>query len=314
MPEPVRVSILIATYNRASLLAQSLSSILGQTYPHWEVVLVDDGSSDDTWEVACRFAARDARIRPLHQEHRGLAHFAETYNFALAQAEGSVIALMDDDDLWLPERLAKHLPFHLAGGYALSFAQCQAVDEKAQPLEQQPYPVLDPATDLYVALLRGEYWIPTITTLISRTRLEAAGGFQQRPYLPAYDYPTWLAVGEPMGFLPLNLALRRIHSPQQITNKSALELALGAYRHAIEVAERSGFPKARLLSENRRNNLAHAYHLAAAQAGNEGKFGQALDYCREIARLGRPYLFARCLTMLTYKFGQRTLRYAASLV
>jgi len=67
MPEPVQVSILIATYNRASLLMQSLSSILGQTYPHWEVVLVDDGSSDNTWEVACAFAARDARIRPLHQ-------------------------------------------------------------------------------------------------------------------------------------------------------------------------------------------------------------------------------------------------------
>ncbi|PZA06418.1 MULTISPECIES: glycosyltransferase [unclassified Meiothermus] len=314
MLEPVQVSILIATYNRAHLLAQSLSSILEQTYPHWEVILVDDGSSDDTWPVACAFAARDARIRPLRQEHRGIEHFAETYNFALAQAKGSIIALMDDDDLWLPERLAKHLPFHLAGGYALSFAQCQAVDEHARPLRQSPYPVLNPATDLYIALLRGEYWIPTITTLISRSRLEAAGGFQQRPYLPAYDYPTWLAVGKPMGFLPLNLALRRIHSAQQITARSALELAIGAYRHAIEVAERSGFPKARLLSENRRNNLAHAYHLAAAQAGSGGQFGQALRHCREIAQLGRPYLFTRCLTMLTYKFGQRALRSVVGLL
>lgn len=313
MPEAL-VSILMATYNRASFLAQSLGSIVEQTYPHWEVILVDDGSSDNTWEVACGYAARDPRIHPFRQEHRGLAHFAETYNFALSQSRGAVIALMDDDDLWLPERLAKHLPFHLEGGYALSFAQCQAVDERAQPLEGQPYPVLGPATNLYTALLRGEYWIPTITTLISRARLEAKGGFQQCPYLPAYDYPTWLAVGEPMGFLPLNLALRRIHSPHQITNKSALELALGAYRHALEVAEQKGFPQSLLLSENRRNNLAHAHHLAAAQAGDEGRLWQALVHCREIARLGRPYLFARCLTMLVYKLGRHTYRYAASLL
>lgn len=311
--KPILVSILVATYNRAHLLTESLDSVLAQTYPHWEVILVDDGSTDNTWEVAQAYAAKDPRIRPFHQMHRGVARFAETYNFALAQAKGPVIALMDDDDLWLPHRLAAHLPFHLRGGYALSFAQCLAVDEKAQPLGKPPYPVLEP-TNLYTALLRGEYWIPTITTLISRQRLEASGGFQQRPYLPAYDYPTWLAVGQPMGFLPQNLALRRIHAAHQITTESALELALGSYRHAIEVAERSGFPKTSLLSENRRNNLAHAYHLAAAQASENGHPRQALCHCWQIARLGRPYLFARCVTMLAYKLGRHTLRYAASLL
>jgi glycosyltransferase involved in cell wall biosynthesis len=94
------VSVVIATWNTARYLPATLASALGQTWPNLEVIVVDDGSTDDTAEVITPFLPR---IRYVRRSHRGLA---AARNEGVRLARGDYIALLDADDLWLPEKIA----------------------------------------------------------------------------------------------------------------------------------------------------------------------------------------------------------------
>jgi succinoglycan biosynthesis protein ExoO len=102
-----QVSVIIPAYNAADFLKRALHSALAQTMPDLEVIVVDDASNDTTLALAREVAARDPRVRVLHNEHnRGMY---PTYNRAIDAARGEWIAALDADDVWLPERLEKML-------------------------------------------------------------------------------------------------------------------------------------------------------------------------------------------------------------
>ena len=98
-----RVSVLIAAYDAAAFLHPTLASVLGQTFADFEVLVIDDGSHDDTAAVVRRAAAHDPRVRLIVQENRGLS---ATRNRGVREARGALIAFLDHDDLWHPEKLA----------------------------------------------------------------------------------------------------------------------------------------------------------------------------------------------------------------
>ena len=101
------VSVVMPAYNRGYIIAESIASVLRQTYRDFELIIIDDGSQDDTRQVVSRFT--DPRIRYLrHEQNRGCS---AAYNTGLAQAAGQFVAILDSDDLWKPERLAKALDF-----------------------------------------------------------------------------------------------------------------------------------------------------------------------------------------------------------
>ena len=102
------VSIITPCYNGGRYLADTIESVLGQTYAQWEMIIVDDGSTDDTPRIAEGYAARDGRIRLIRQENGGTAR---ARNAAMRQARGRYIALLDADDLWEPDFLEKQLGF-----------------------------------------------------------------------------------------------------------------------------------------------------------------------------------------------------------
>lgn len=95
------VSILIPTYNRAQLIAESIQSVLDQTYTDFEAIVVDDGSTDKTSEIIEGFS--DPRLRYVSAEHTGFV--SKVRNRALKEAKGELIAFIDSDDLWLPHHL-----------------------------------------------------------------------------------------------------------------------------------------------------------------------------------------------------------------
>lgn len=104
------VSIIMGIYNCAETLPEAIESILNQTYLNWELIMCDDGSSDDTWKIAIRYAEKyPDKIKILKNEsNKGLNY---TLNRCLKKATGKYIARMDGDDISMPERLEKEVSF-----------------------------------------------------------------------------------------------------------------------------------------------------------------------------------------------------------
>lgn len=111
------ISIIMPSYNTGKYIADSIKSILGQTYGNWELIIVDDCSTDDTDAIVAGF--RDARIRYYKNEKNSGA--AVSRNRALREAKGRYIAFLDSDDIWRADKLALQLDFMKKNGYAFTY-------------------------------------------------------------------------------------------------------------------------------------------------------------------------------------------------
>lgn len=111
------VSIIMPSYNTGKYIAESIQSVLNQTYEHWELIIVDDCSTDKTDEVIKTFC--DSRIKYIKNEKNMGA--AACRNKALRQAKGKWVAFLDSDDLWIPEKLEKQIQFMEKNNYSFTY-------------------------------------------------------------------------------------------------------------------------------------------------------------------------------------------------
>lgn len=125
------VSIIMPSWNTANFIAESIRSVLRQTYSKWELIIVDDCSTDETDRVVKPFLV-DARIKYFKNKNNSGA--ALTRNRAISEASGEWIAFLDSDDLWMPEKLEKQIGFMREHCYVLSFTEYEKIDEENQPL------------------------------------------------------------------------------------------------------------------------------------------------------------------------------------
>src|SRR3989338_3818100 len=100
------VSIVTPTFNRVGSLREAIESVLAQTFSDWELIIVDDGSTDDTRQMVAQYQAQEPRIRYAYQLNSGAS---AARNRALGLAQGEFVAFLDDDDFWLPEKLTKQI-------------------------------------------------------------------------------------------------------------------------------------------------------------------------------------------------------------
>ena len=137
------VSIITPCYNGARFLADTIESVLGQTYAHWEMIIVDDGSTDETPAIAEGYANRDGRVRLIRQRNAGTAHARNT---AMKQAQGRYIALLDADDLWEPDFLEKQLAFMNQTGVICVCSAYRHIDEYGREIQHptKPLPRITP--------------------------------------------------------------------------------------------------------------------------------------------------------------------------
>lgn len=119
------VSIIMPSYNTGSFLAESIRTVHAQTFSNWELLIVDDCSTDNTDEVVRPFLS-DERIRYLKNEKNSGA--AVSRNRALREAKGKWIAFLDSDDLWMPEKLERQINFMEKNGYHFSYTNYAEID------------------------------------------------------------------------------------------------------------------------------------------------------------------------------------------
>lgn len=124
--EPL-VSIIMPCYNAERYVAQSIESVLAQTYRNWELLITDDGSTDKSVEVVSKYCTKDDRINILvPDEHQGIAR---TRNMSIARARGKFVAFLDNDDLWKPEKLEKQINFMLENKVGFSYTSYELIDQ-----------------------------------------------------------------------------------------------------------------------------------------------------------------------------------------
>ena len=122
------VSIITPTYNCGAFIAETMDTVLAQTYTDWEMIIVDDCSTDDTRAVVEAYQAKDSRFIYHCLEQNSGAAVARTK--AMELAKGEYMAFLDSDDLWTPDKLERQLKFMNDNGYAFSCTAYEQVDEQ----------------------------------------------------------------------------------------------------------------------------------------------------------------------------------------
>lgn len=178
------VSIIMPSYNTASYIEETIQSVLNQSYPDWELIIVDDCSTDNTEEIVEPFLC-DARIRFLKNDMNGGA--AVSRNKALKEAKGKWIAFLDSDDLWLPEKLEKQIGFMKMNGYSFSYTLYEEIDENSKPLGVR---VSGPKR-INKAGMYAYCWPGCLTVMYNA---EAIGLIQIADIKKNNDYAMWLQI------------------------------------------------------------------------------------------------------------------------
>lgn len=179
------VSIIMPSYNTSEYVEESIKSVLNQTYTNWELIIVDDCSTDNSEEIIKQFT-HDVRIRFFKNEKNSGA--AISRNLALREAKGKWIAFLDSDDLWEPEKLEKQIGFMRENDYKFSYT-----DYRIQLNgEWQPYIITGPDV-VNKRKLYNYCYFSTITVMYDR---EYIGLIQIADLKKNNDYAMWFKVME----------------------------------------------------------------------------------------------------------------------
>lgn len=205
------VSVIIPTFNRARKVARAVSSVLEQTVSHTEIVVVDDGSTDDTAQALAPFHDRITFI--AHPRNRGVS---SARNTGIRASRGSMIAFLDSDDRWLPEKLSTQTAFFRRHPEAVI---CQTDEiwirngRRVNPGKRH----LKPSGDIFEASLERCLVSPS-AVMLKRSLVEEVGYFDED--LPACeDYDLWLRIScrHPVHLIPKALVIREGGHPDQLS-------------------------------------------------------------------------------------------------
>ncbi len=226
-----KVSVIMPAYNRERFIAESIRSVLAQSFEDYELIIIDDGSTDKTTEKASGFG-HDPRIRIIKNEKN--LGIAATRNRALSLARAPYIAPLDSDDVWLDrEKLRKQVEFLDENpDYAMLGGGIMHIDIDSKPLKKVLFPIYD-------SLIRNiilQYNPFAQSTLLYRksAALEAQG--YSTEYKICDDYDLWLKIGNKHKFtnIPQVLSGYRIHG-ENITKKKRLTVA----REILEIVRKN---------------------------------------------------------------------------
>jgi glycosyltransferase involved in cell wall biosynthesis len=260
-----KVSAVVTTYNYARFLPDALDSVLAQTYRNLEVVVIDDGSTDETADVVRAYA--DRGVRYVHRPHGGAGRARNT---GLEVTSAPLVAFLDADDAWLPDRVeagVAHLERHPE--LALAAAHAYACDIGLRPTAVVPAATRETGYMLEELLVDNVVLNPS-SVLLRRAAIEAAGGFSEIPF--GEDWETWIEIAKrfPIGFIDRPVALVRRHagsvSPSRVrvdVNRAIVERHLRAYRPTWK----------RPIIRRRAASMAH-FHAGVGSAGS-GDRGRA---------------------------------------
>ena len=212
-----KVSIITPCYNAARFISLAIESVLSQTYPYWEMIIVDDHSEDNTQEIVANYCKQDHRIKYIRLE-KNSGSATEPRNRAIREATGRFIAFLDSDDLWKPQKLKKQLPFFNSPNIAIVYSDYEKIDEKGNYNNRIIYA---PTSQTYRQLLYGN--VIGCLTGIYDTQKTGKCYFSSVGH---EDYVLWISILR-KGYLAVNA--RRCLAAYRITTNSLSSNKLKAF-------------------------------------------------------------------------------------
>ena len=320
-----KVTILTPAFNAAPYLAATIESVLAQTMSSFEMIVVDDGSGDDTAGIAEHFARREPRIRVIRQPNAGVA---AARNVAIADGRGDCFALLDSDDRWMPSYLDTQLRI-LAEQPSVDIVSCNALNDggdwDARPLRPasgpvRPIPLLE--------MIEVEDSV-SVMAVFRRRVVERVGMFNPR-LRGNEDYEYWLRAAAAdliVAFNPTPLAYYRRRADSMSANERGMltgiirvltamrSLCQGRPLELAAINRQIGhFERRRLTIVAKEAFLANQYDAAASAFDELGvRFGAPYRLlsavCRTAPRGIRVgYAFKRTAGQLSRQFGQLKVR------
>lgn len=202
------VSVVMPVFNAQRFLREALQSVLDQTFRDFDLIAIDDGSTDQSFETLTAFARLDSRLRVYRQTHKALP---ATLNFGCALAESPYIARMDADDIALPERFARQLEFLEAHpAVAILGTQLERIRSDGAFIDRTRVPLTHPGI---AANMQKFCCLHHPTVMLRASALRSLGGYREA-FLAAEDHDLWLRAAErfELSNLPDILLRYRIHT------------------------------------------------------------------------------------------------------
>jgi glycosyltransferase involved in cell wall biosynthesis len=224
-PDPL-VSVIIPCYNSEKFLGEAVSSVLDQLYKNFELIIVDDSSTDTSFRIATQISEKDKRVRAFRIAHSGLP--AAARNAGIAEANGELIAFLDSDDKWTKEKLMQQVNYFIEKPDAV-FVYSMSITFGDVNIFSPMYellPLFFRAAKNRNDLLKQGNSIPLSSVVVRTDKLKEAGGFDEDPLLKAVeDYDLWLRLSSEGNFyfLPRIHVYYRIHGNQSSSGWSVKE-------------------------------------------------------------------------------------------
>jgi glycosyltransferase involved in cell wall biosynthesis len=278
------VTVVVPTYNSGHLVGDALASVLAQTVPPEAVIVIDDGSTDDT---AARLAQYGARVRAIRQPNQGVS---ATRNRGVREARSEFVAFLDADDVWHPRKLEVQLSVLRARpDFGLLGTRTYPWPGEVPELLGEPAAV--PLVPVSWELLAVRNVFVTSSVLVRRAVLERVGEFDTRLQGPE-DHDLWLRVAEVAPAANLDLPLTGYRDIPGSLSKQARRMEEGMLRIIAKLGERGAWRGRPWL---RRKAYSMVYHQSAYMYGQAGAHGVAVGRSlRSLACYPWPYRAGEC--------------------
>jgi teichuronic acid biosynthesis glycosyltransferase TuaG len=289
MPE---ISIITPAYNAELYIEQAIISVLNQSYTDFELIIIDDGSIDSTLAIVKRYTSIDNRIKYFYQQNAGQG---KARNLGLSAASGNLIAFLDADDYWHPDKLNVQLSCFLNENVDVVYTSGWSFkNESRTDLMSIDVPLgLQNIDRFYIKQLNG-YSIPMLSTLVKKKKILEVGGFDEDPKVRnAEDYQLWLKlsdIGARFFGLEDKLFYYRIH-PGQSTHSDSLALIPSLW--AAKNANLQKITEKEKLSIIRRR--LNRYLIHNIETVNRDRVNKILDCYKKILKEHSLYLLLKIL-------------------
>ena len=303
-----RATVVTVTYQHAAFIEYCIGSVLAQTMHDWEMILVDDGSTDGTAEIA--ESIHDPKITVLRREHQGIMALGSAYALALEHATSPFIAVLEGDDAWPRTKLEDQLPLFDDPAVVLSYGPAGLMDQfgcfYARCSYSAPGRIAsnEPVGSILPALAALNFLISP-TVMVRRQSLVGTGGFLQPEGVPYLDHPTWLLLAGQGAFAyhtsivgswrrhPAQWTTVIVESGSSAPEEAYLGLAVERLRGLV-AGPAPLPPDAETIGRHSERAMVNRWRLALLSAGP----GEILRSYVRMIRPGRPRLIGLAIAGL----------------